>query len=187
MSSRAKLIVAALTTLVFLSILYCWRKNGEPNIHGVQQRQLLRERSANITYFKRSRAELLNDEIVQAFRFPSDEEAITLAELSQPPIPSSNENDEKRLFICGRATNVDPLEHLLLSEQYYGKCKSLKTRVRDSRPTPILLLEGNQVFGRTGNRIVVLLHAIQYTRDHKIALGMTAGEYLSFLALMVAF
>ncbi|KAL3821844.1 hypothetical protein ACHAXA_002597 [Cyclostephanos tholiformis] len=67
--------------------------------------------------------------------------------------------------VCGRATDVGKAEDLAL-QQRYGQCPEINPA------RPILILSGQDAFGRTGNNLVELIHAVQYARDHDIQLGI---------------
>ena len=42
----------------------------------------------------------------------------------------------------------------------------------------VLLLMGIGTFGRTGNNLIELLHALQYARDHDIQLGIKYDSWV---------
>lgn len=67
-------------------------------------------------------------------------------------------------IICGRPANLGT------STPKESDCPGLNSNT-------ILLLEGTQTYGRTGNQLIEFLHALQYARDNDIILGVKYGSW----------
>ncbi|KAK1741961.1 hypothetical protein QTG54_007534 [Skeletonema marinoi] len=71
------------------------------------------------------------------------------------------------LSVCGRPTNVGSRADLALLEH---------ARVDKTCPgansNKLLLLQGQQTYGQTGNNLIEIQHALQYARDHDVTLGI---------------
>jgi len=91
--------------------------------------------------------------------------------------PSTNEDTEiihrtlkeqrqsEPLTICNRVAPISHKQDIEIFDKYTAKCQKLQETIPTNK-TSILLLDGiNNVFGRTGNNINELLHALQYAQD----------------------
>jgi len=86
------------------------------------------------------------------------------------------EGDFEPLAICGRNADVGSVEDFA-ALQKYAQCSPI------NRNKPILLLEGDRAFGRTGNNLIEFLHAIQEARDMNISLGIMSKSWAMNLLL----
>ena len=67
-------------------------------------------------------------------------------------------------IICGRPADLG------ISTPKESDCPGLNSNT-------ILLLEGTQTYGRTGNALIEFLHSLQYARDNDIILGVRYGSW----------
>ena len=74
------------------------------------------------------------------------------------------------LEVCGRLADIGTAEDLALLQRY-AQCPEM------SPGRPILILNGKDSYGRTGNNLVELLHAVQYARDNDIQLGISVHSW----------
>ena len=74
---------------------------------------------------------------------------------------NSHTNDR---IICGRPADLGT------STPKESDCPGLNSNT-------ILLLEGTQTYGRTGNALIEFLHSLQYARDNDIKLGVRYGSW----------
>ncbi|KAL7539888.1 hypothetical protein ACHAWF_006537 [Thalassiosira exigua] len=81
------------------------------------------------------------------------------------------DDDYEPLAVCGRAADVGSIEDFE-TLQKYSECP------RFDMSAPILLMEGTQSHGRTGNNLIEFLHAVQEARDNNIQLGIRTGSWL---------
>lgn len=80
------------------------------------------------------------------------------------------------LTICDRPADVGENEDITHLQQY-SQCSEI------TQDKPILLLEGKNAHGRTGNNLIEFLHAIQEARDQDIQLGIMAHSWAMHLLL----
>lgn len=78
--------------------------------------------------------------------------------------------DYEPLRVCNRPAEVGSTEDLTRLQKY-GQCPDI------TADNPILLLEGTQAHGRTGNNLIEFLHAIQMARDQDYQLGVMAYSW----------
>lgn len=76
----------------------------------------------------------------------------------------------KPLVVCDRLADIGTAEDLK-ALQKYAACQEV------SSDRPILVLNGLDSYGRLGNNLVELLHAIQYARDNDIQLGISVHSW----------
>ncbi len=69
------------------------------------------------------------------------------------------------LEVCGRPADAGTAEDLAALRRF-ARCPEI------TPDRPILILNGRDAWGRTGNNLVELLHAIQYARDKDVQLGI---------------
>ena len=74
------------------------------------------------------------------------------------------------LEVCGRLADIGTAEDLALLRRY-AQCPEM------SPDRPIVVLNGQDAYGRTGNNLVELLHAVQYARDNDIQLGISVHSW----------
>ena len=104
--------------------------------------------------------------------------------------PSTNEDTEmihrtlkeqrhsEPLTICNRVAPISHKHDIEIFEKYTTKCQKLQETIPTNK-TSILLLDGiNNVFGRTGNNINELLHALQYAQDNTRYHHNLENEYM---------
>jgi len=77
------------------------------------------------------------------------------------------------LEVCGR---VAPIPHDIdvRRTRKYRECPLLQD---PPEQTTLLLLEGLETFGRTGNNLIEFLHALQFARDHNAVVGVMMGSW----------
>jgi hypothetical protein len=74
----------------------------------------------------------------------------------------------ERFSICGRQTNTGTRNDLALLQHFSymdGSCPGANSN-------DLLLLQGTSTYGRTGNNLIEFFHALQYSRDNNVLLGM---------------
>lgn len=76
----------------------------------------------------------------------------------------------KPLVVCDRLADIGTVEDLK-ALQKYAACQEV------SPDRPILVLNGLDSYGRLGNNLVELLHAMQYARDNDIQLGISVHSW----------
>jgi len=100
-------------------------------------------------------------------------------------------HDERQLdlsapqTICGRPTAIGTLQDFnLLRQSQKPTCPGTNPQTsnnvnsdENNPPKSLLLLDGGKARGRTGNNLVEFLHALQYSRDHDIRLGVMTGSW----------
>ncbi|KAL7538355.1 hypothetical protein ACHAXR_009242 [Thalassiosira sp. AJA248-18] len=64
--------------------------------------------------------------------------------------------------------------------QKYGACPLLN---QSPEKTTVLVLEGMEKFGRTGNNLIELLHSFQYGKDHDVLVAIEQGSWATHLIL----
>lgn len=74
------------------------------------------------------------------------------------------------LEVCGRLADIGTAEDLALLQRY-AQCAEM------SPDRPIVILNGQDSYGRTGNNLVELLHSVQYARDNDIQLGISVHSW----------
>lgn len=74
------------------------------------------------------------------------------------------------LKVCDRPTDVGSTEDFT-SLQQYSQCPPM------TKDKPLLLLQGMNSWGRTGNNLIEFLHAIQQARDRGMQLGITTRSW----------
>eukprot|EP00581_Thalassiosira_minuscula_P013980 CAMPEP_0183716296 /NCGR_PEP_ID=MMETSP0737-20130205/10264_1 /TAXON_ID=385413 /ORGANISM="Thalassiosira miniscula, Strain CCMP1093" /LENGTH=427 /DNA_ID=CAMNT_0025945547 /DNA_START=84 /DNA_END=1367 /DNA_ORIENTATION=+ len=79
--------------------------------------------------------------------------------------------------ICDRDAPI-PYDLDILMHERYGRCPLLD---RPPERTTILLLEGVETFGRTGNNLIEFFHSLQYARDQDVVVGIMAGSWPTHL------
>mmetsp|Transcript_23056 Transcript_23056/g.54389 ORF Transcript_23056/g.54389 Transcript_23056/m.54389 type:complete len:432 (-) Transcript_23056:201-1496(-) len=77
------------------------------------------------------------------------------------------------IYICDRLAPVNPQKNLRVMKKYYALCSHMKP----PEETRLLLLEGVQTFGRTGNNLIEFLHALQYGHDNGVVVGVMRGSW----------
>ena len=72
------------------------------------------------------------------------------------------------LRICNRKV---PISHEVDVQmmQKFGNCQLLSNTPEE---TNILLLQGDQTFGRTGNNLIEILHSLEYARDNGLVVAI---------------
>ena len=83
-------------------------------------------------------------------------------ERNQQIMRSSNGMNEPS-YICNRPADLGTTQH--------SKCPG------SNNPEKLLLLDGTEVYGRIGNNLMEFLHALQYSRDNDIQLGVKYGSW----------
>lgn len=84
-----------------------------------------------------------------------------------------NDDDGVPIAVCGRSADDTIGSHQDLSlQQQYETCPEY-----DPKETPILVLEGYETYGRTGNHMRTLLYAIQYARDNQFQLAIMHNSW----------
>eukprot|EP00986_Skeletonema_menzelii_P001518 scaffold400_cov140-Skeletonema_menzelii.AAC.10 len=83
-------------------------------------------------------------------------------ERNQQIMRSSNGMNEPS-YICNRPADLGTTQH--------SKCPG------SNNPQKLLLLDGTEVYGRIGNNLMEFLHALQYSRDNDIQLGVKYGSW----------
>ena len=66
------------------------------------------------------------------------------------------------LQVCGRKAPISPSYEMQIKQKYSSDCPILND---PPEQTSILLLEGINTFGRTGNNLIEFLHALQFAKD----------------------
>ena len=119
---------------------------------------------------------------------PSVRRQVFLARYDDPRTVSGKENKEKEevgaiavaaaaarpLVVCDRTAPIPPELDAAISEKY-APCP-----VPPDRPpgeTSVLLWEGVETFGRTGNNLIEFMHGLQYARDNDLLPGVMAGSW----------
>lgn len=79
--------------------------------------------------------------------------------------------------VCGR---VAPIPHDIdvLIARKYSDCRLTR---RAPQNTELLLLEGVETFGRTGNNLIEFLHSLQYAKEHEMVVGIMMGSWATHL------
>mmetsp|Transcript_402 Transcript_402/g.797 ORF Transcript_402/g.797 Transcript_402/m.797 type:complete len:171 (+) Transcript_402:127-639(+) len=87
----------------------------------------------------------------------------------------ANEEDEGEppIQICGRVAPI-PHDRVRRLSNKYSSCTSFD---RPPENTTLLLLEGMETFGRTGNNLIEFLHSLQYAKDEDMALGIMPNSW----------
>jgi hypothetical protein len=95
--------------------------------------------------------------------------------------------------VCDREAPISPESDAEISEKYSAWCplassssSSHRRRRRRRRPPPpgqtsILLWEGVETFGRTGNNLIEFMHGLQYARDNDLLPVIYAGSWATHL------
>jgi hypothetical protein len=63
--------------------------------------------------------------------------------------------------------------------QQYANCDNIVNNPPEQ--TSVLILEGVQTFGRTGNNLIEFFHALQYGRDNNVLVGIKRGSWPTHL------
>eukprot|EP01082_Thalassiosira_pseudonana_P014668 g13370.t1 g13370 contig8:527562-536153(+) len=77
--------------------------------------------------------------------------------------------DLSPLTVCGRPADLGTLKDFNLLRDY-SVCPGGVSQ-------DVLLLEGSQTFGRTGNNLIEFLHALQFSRDKNVVLGIMSDSW----------
>ncbi|KAL7468576.1 hypothetical protein ACHAXS_008810, partial [Conticribra weissflogii] len=78
--------------------------------------------------------------------------------------------------ICSRPTDLGTARDFNLLQQYSKRATCPGTGPASDKKS-ILLIEGTKTFGRTGNNLIEFLHALQYSRDRDVPLGIMSGSW----------
>jgi len=78
--------------------------------------------------------------------------------------PPPNDTNEP-LSVCGRPAGISPEQDLAIMTKFQSACRPV------GPDDPILLIEGVETFGRTGNNLIEFLHALELAQNE----GMTVG------------
>jgi len=81
------------------------------------------------------------------------------------------------MHVCGRVAPI-PHDIDMHINQKYAACPLLN---KPPETTTLLLLEGVETFGRTGNNLIEFLHSIQFGRDHNAVVGIMQGSWPTHL------
>jgi len=76
--------------------------------------------------------------------------------------------DLERVSICGRKTKIGTPQDLALLRHFNNQDSSCP----GANSNNLLLISGNESYGRTGNNVIEFLHALQLARDNDITLGI---------------
>jgi len=77
------------------------------------------------------------------------------------------------LRVCERAAPILPGVDMRISQKY-AACPLLNEPPGN---TKLLLIEGVQTFGRTGNNLIEFLHSLQYGIDNNVVVGIMQGSW----------
>ncbi|KAL3773626.1 hypothetical protein ACHAW5_008213 [Stephanodiscus triporus] len=77
--------------------------------------------------------------------------------------------------VCGRAADIGKAEEDMAARR--GRRYAARQCPRMSPDKPIVIINGQDSYGRTGNNLVELLHAVQYARDNDIQLGISVHSW----------
>ncbi|KAL7552588.1 hypothetical protein ACHAWF_015830 [Thalassiosira exigua] len=113
------------------------------------------------------------------FKASSDPRTVDLKDDSATPNAdgSALEQALPPLYVCGRKAPIRNDLDLQISQKYDG-CPALS---RPPGKTTILLLEGVETFGRTGNNLIEFLHALQYAKDNDVVVAIVMGSWSTHL------
>lgn len=80
--------------------------------------------------------------------------------------------------MCGRTAPIPHDKDLQIMQKYASSClfsKEPKEKIR------VLVLDGLETFGRTGNNLIEFLHAFQYAKDHHLGVVIMKGSWATHL------
>mmetsp|Transcript_23773 Transcript_23773/g.49007 ORF Transcript_23773/g.49007 Transcript_23773/m.49007 type:complete len:469 (+) Transcript_23773:114-1520(+) len=183
--------IAVLTSVASIAYYILSYQNLLPDELEVRRQQkiaLRRQQSAIASAKKRERRETLR-KLDRKNHLPKFiDRALNLRQQQLSP-------DEQRLqlthdvsapqTICGRPTAIGTLQDFnLLRQSQKPTCPGTNPQTsnnvnsdENNPPKSLLLLDGGKARGRTGNNLVEFLHALQYSRDHDIRLGVMTGSW----------
>jgi len=101
----------------------------------------------------------------------------TILEVTQDTVATLLRASQKPLAICDRAPPILKTTDRNIRKKYSG-CELLK---KPPEETTLLILEGLNTFGRTGNNLIELLHAFQYGRDHDAVVAIQHGSWATHM------
>mmetsp|Transcript_50117 Transcript_50117/g.106645 ORF Transcript_50117/g.106645 Transcript_50117/m.106645 type:complete len:453 (-) Transcript_50117:32-1390(-) len=81
------------------------------------------------------------------------------------------------IHVCDRVAPI-PHDIDIHITQKYSDCPLLK---KPPEKTTLLLLEGVETFGRTGNNLIEFLHSVQYAKDNDFVVGIMMGSWPTHL------
>ncbi|KAL7451174.1 hypothetical protein ACHAWC_003002 [Mediolabrus comicus] len=84
-----------------------------------------------------------------------------------------NKSSVNPLSICGRGTGVGTSSDLALPRHNQDNTNTCPI----ANSNKLLLIKGNLSYGRTGNNLVELLHALQYSHDFDVTLGIMENSW----------
>ena len=76
------------------------------------------------------------------------------------------------LSICGRPAAVTPEQDQQIMTKFQSKCKPVGPN------DPILLIEGVETFGRTGNNLIEFLHALERAQNEGLTVGIMIDSWV---------
>ncbi len=80
--------------------------------------------------------------------------------------------NEEPLSICGRPAAIPPEQDLEIMTKFQSNCKPV------GPDDPILLIEGVETFGRTGNNLIEFLHALERAQNEGMTVGIMMDSWL---------
>ena len=82
------------------------------------------------------------------------------------------------LNVCGRLAPIPHEKDVEIMQRYSAACP-----LKDNPPDKIklLLLDGLETYGRTGNNLVELLHAFQYAKDKGLVVAIAMGSWATYM------
>lgn len=105
----------------------------------------------------------------------NDPRTVVLKDLSSPSRPGSTTQPHflTPLTVCERAAPIlaDVDMHII---RKYAACPLLNEPPEN---TTLLLIEGMNTFGRTGNNLIEFLHSLQYGKDNNVLVGIMQGSW----------
>lgn len=76
------------------------------------------------------------------------------------------------LSICGRPAAISPEQDLEIMTKFQNTCKPVGPN------DPILLIEGVETFGRTGNNLIEFLHALERAQNEGLTVGIMIDSWV---------
>eukprot|EP00970_Alexandrium_tamarense_P002179 scaffold304_cov216-Alexandrium_tamarense.AAC.5 len=104
--------------------------------------------------------------------------------LSEPPSSYSvitpfivgEEESMEPLQVCGRGVPISVGVELRMKEEY-SQCPRINAILENDKNIPMLILKGNDTYGRTGNNLIELMHALQHGREKGVVVAIMLDSW----------